>query len=76
MTMKKFINQPERFIDEMLYGLYAAHPSYYTCVNEDAHCLEAGIKLRVRLASQQEVEAVIFRCFWDMSVKECWMAAV
>lgn len=39
MTMKKFINQPERFIDEMLYGLYAAHPSYYTCVNEDAHCL-------------------------------------
>ena len=37
--MKKFINQPERFIDEMLYGLYAAHPSYYTCVNEDAHCL-------------------------------------
>ena len=39
MTMKKFINQPERFIDEMLYGLYAAHPSYYSCVNEDAHCL-------------------------------------
>lgn len=39
MTMKKFINLPERFIDEMLYGLYAAHPSYYTCVNEDAHCL-------------------------------------
>ena len=62
--MKKFINQPERFIDEMLYGLYAAHPSYYTCVNEDAHCL---------ITKQ---EAVIFRCFWDMSVKECWMAAV
>ena len=47
MTMKKFINQPERFIDEMLYGLYAAHPSYYTCVNEDAHCLKVTLVLLV-----------------------------
>ena len=74
--MKKFINQPERFIDEMLYGLYAAHPSYYTCVNEDAHCLITKHKIAGKVGSQQVEEAVIFRCFWDMSVKECWMAAV
>lgn len=50
MTMKKFINQPERFIDEMLEGLYAAHPEYYTSVNEDAHCLRSVHKVRGKVA--------------------------
>jgi dihydroxyacetone kinase-like protein len=28
--MKKFLNKPEGFIDEMLQGLYAAHPDQLT----------------------------------------------
>ncbi|WP_176086235.1 dihydroxyacetone kinase subunit DhaK [Martelella sp. HB161492] len=36
--MKKFINAPERFVDEMLDGLYAAHPAI-TFTADDKHCL-------------------------------------
>ena len=37
--MKKIINTPERFIPEMLEGIYAAHPEDLTCVGGDLHCL-------------------------------------
>lgn len=37
--MKKFLNQPENFVDEMLEGIYAAHPDQLTCVNNDLRCL-------------------------------------
>ena len=37
--MKKIINTTERFIPEMLEGIYAAHPGELTCVNGDLHCL-------------------------------------
>ena len=37
--MKKIINTPERFIPEMLEGIYAAHPDDLMCVNGDLHCL-------------------------------------
>lgn len=37
--MKKFINQPEKFITEMLEGIYAAHPAQVTYTNNDLHCL-------------------------------------
>lgn len=50
MTMKKFINQPERFIDDMLAGLYAAHPEYYTCVKEDIHCLVSPRKVKGKVS--------------------------
>ncbi|ALI56279.1 dihydroxyacetone kinase subunit DhaK [Celeribacter marinus] len=35
--MKKFINNPENFVDEMLEGIYLAHPEV-THVGEDLHC--------------------------------------
>ncbi|MBR6164350.1 MAG: dihydroxyacetone kinase subunit DhaK [Clostridia bacterium] len=37
--MKKIINTPERFIPEMLEGIYAAHPDELACVDGDLHCL-------------------------------------
>ena len=37
--MKKIINTAERFIPEMLEGIYAAHPGELTFVNNDLHCL-------------------------------------
>lgn len=37
--MKKFINQPENFVDEMLMGILAAHPDKLDHVNDDLHCI-------------------------------------
>jgi dihydroxyacetone kinase-like protein len=37
--MKKFLNQPERFVDEMLEGILAAHPAKLTCAAEDLRCI-------------------------------------
>lgn len=37
--MKKIINAPERFVPEMLEGIYAAHPDELACVGGDLHCL-------------------------------------
>ncbi|EAN9729257.1 dihydroxyacetone kinase subunit DhaK [Salmonella enterica] len=37
--MKKFINQAESFIPEMLEGIYLAHPDRFRFVNDDLHCL-------------------------------------
>jgi len=37
--MKKFINAPEKYTEEMLAGIYAAHPNQLKYVNEDRHCL-------------------------------------
>lgn len=37
--MRKLINEPNNFIDEMLEGLYSAHPEMLTYVNDDLRCL-------------------------------------
>ena len=37
--MKKIINTPERFIPEMLEGIYAAHPDDLDYAGGDLHCL-------------------------------------
>jgi dihydroxyacetone kinase-like protein len=37
--MKKIINQPENYVNEMLEGLYIAHPDLITYTNEDLRCL-------------------------------------
>jgi dihydroxyacetone kinase len=36
--MRKLINAPERFVDEMLEGIYAAHPDQVTFTNGDLRC--------------------------------------
>ena len=35
--MKKFLNDPKDFVDEMLEGIYAAHPAV-TYTNDDKRC--------------------------------------
>jgi len=37
--MKKIINDPENFVDEMLKGIYAAHPNYVKCVDGNLRSL-------------------------------------
>ncbi|MBB1601392.1 dihydroxyacetone kinase subunit DhaK [Variovorax sp. UMC13] len=39
--MKKFLNQAEDFVDEMLDGIYAAHPKQVGFVANDRRCLVA-----------------------------------
>ena len=37
--MKKFINRPDRFVDEMLEGVLAAHPHQLAIVGGDLRCI-------------------------------------
>ena len=37
--MKKFINEPQNFVDEMLEGIYLAHPDQLRFVDDDRRCL-------------------------------------
>ncbi len=37
--MKKFINDPKRFVDDMLEGIYRAHPDQVTAASGDSRCL-------------------------------------
>lgn len=40
--MKKFLNAPEDFVDEMLDGIYTAHPRQLTYVTDDRRCMVAA----------------------------------
>ena len=42
--MKKFINQPERFVDDMLEGILAAHPGKLRHVAGDLRCIVSARK--------------------------------
>ena len=42
--MKKIINSPENFINEMLEGIYLAHPDMVQCVEDDPRCLVSKVK--------------------------------
>jgi len=37
--MKKILNNPQQFVDEMLEGLLAAHPSMLDHAGDDLHCI-------------------------------------
>jgi phosphoenolpyruvate---glycerone phosphotransferase subunit DhaK len=51
--MKKFLNAPEQFVDEMLEGIYAAHPTRLTFAAGDLRCLmtKRPVKGKVALAT-------------------------
>jgi dihydroxyacetone kinase-like protein len=40
--MKKFLNAPEDFVDEMLDGIYRAHPKQLSYVADDRRCMVAA----------------------------------
>ncbi len=37
--MKKFVNNPKHFVDEMIEGILYAHPDRLKCINNDLRCL-------------------------------------
>jgi dihydroxyacetone kinase-like protein len=37
--VKKFLNRPEQFVDEMIQGIVGAHPSQLTCVADELRCI-------------------------------------
>ena len=43
--MKKIINQPENYVNEMLEGLYIAHPDMITYTADDLRCLVTANKV-------------------------------
>jgi dihydroxyacetone kinase-like protein len=52
--MKKILNNPKEFVQEMLEGLYAAHPNHVTYTAGDMHCLvraDAPVQNKVALAT-------------------------
>ena len=51
--MKKFLNKAEDFVDEMLEGIYAAHPRQLGYVADDRRCLVSAnrVKGKVGLAT-------------------------
>ena len=48
--MKKIINAPENYVDEMLEGIYTAHPDLVTYVGNDLRCLVTANKKEGNLA--------------------------
>jgi dihydroxyacetone kinase DhaK subunit len=52
--MKKILNDPNRFVDDMLEGLYSAHPNMVARVGGDLHCLvraDSPVQGKVALAT-------------------------
>ncbi len=43
--MKKIINRPENYVEEMLEGIYLAHKDKVTFVDNDKHCLVTAKKV-------------------------------
>ena len=37
--MQRLLNQPQNYVDEMLEGIYAAHPDQVKYINDDKRCL-------------------------------------
>jgi phosphoenolpyruvate---glycerone phosphotransferase subunit DhaK len=51
--MKKFLNNPENFVHEMLDGIYMAHPKQLGYVADDRHCMvvKPVVKNKVGIAT-------------------------
>ena len=52
--MKHILNDPEAYVDEMLYGLVAAHPGFYRLVGDDKRAVaraEPGAEGKVGIVS-------------------------
>ena len=48
--MKKIINAPKDYTEDMLCGIYAAHPNEVKCVENDPHCYCAVKKKKGKVA--------------------------
>ena len=73
--MKKIINAPEAYTDDMLRGIYAAHPDMVKYVEDDLRCYCTAKRNRERWPSLPAEAPGICRCSLDMWVRTCWTAA-
>ena len=48
--MKKIMNNPEEYTEDMLRGIYAAHPEMVKYVNDDVHCYCTAKKVPGKVA--------------------------
>ena len=48
--MKKIMNKPEEYTEDMLRGIYAAHPDMVKYVNDDVHCYCTAKKVPGKVA--------------------------
>ena len=48
--MKKIMNNPEEYTEDMLRGIYAAHPDMVKYVNDDVHCYCTAKKVPGKVA--------------------------
>lgn len=48
--MKKILNNPEKYTEDMLRGIYAAHPDMVKYVNDDVHCYCTAKKVPGKVA--------------------------
>ena len=48
--MKKIMNKPENYTEDMLRGIYAAHPDMVQYVNDDVHCYCTAKKVPGKVA--------------------------
>ncbi len=48
--MKKIMNKPENYTEDMLRGIYAAHPDMVKYVNDDVHCYCTAKKVPGKVA--------------------------
>lgn len=62
--MKKFLNSPEAFVDEMLQGILSAHPHQLKNVANDLRCIvRADAPSPERLVFRPVVNQVTCRFF-------------
>ena len=61
--MKKLINVPENYVNEMLEGIYLAHPDHVTYTQAIYAVWSPPIRWRERWESQPEEVLDIFLCF-------------
>ena len=74
LHMKKIINDPAKYVTEMLEGLCAAHPEYYQQVGPQGRIIvrpEAPIAGKVGIVTG--VARDTSRSLPVMSAKVCWM---
>lgn len=73
--MKKFLNQPKDFVDEMLEGILLAHPDQLAFTAGDRRCIiRAGAPKKGKVAIATGAARAICPCSWAMWARECWTA--
>jgi hypothetical protein len=63
--MKKFINRPDKFVDEMLEGILAAHPDQLRTAANDLRCI----------VTARPKPRATFRSSWATSETVSWTGA-